>query len=106
MRLWLAPASASTSVALIARGDACPSRLRPSLCAPEGASALFPARPNSGRTAGQTIEAKPVFGQTQSIRGREVDGTDGTLSGTRKATTAFLKRRSRHRVGHNRPAPQ
>ena len=28
------------------------------------------------------------------------------LSGIRQATTAFRKRRRRHRVGHNRPAPQ
>src|SRR5712675_2908969 len=30
-----------------------------------------------GGCCGKTIEAKPVFGQTKSIRGREVDGADG-----------------------------
>jgi hypothetical protein len=30
-----------------------------------------------GGCCGKTIEAKPVFGQTQSIRGREVDGAGG-----------------------------
>src|SRR6266700_5323769 len=31
-----------------------------------------------GGCCGKTIEAKPVFGQTQSIRGREVGGAGGT----------------------------
>jgi len=30
-----------------------------------------------GGCCGKTIEAEPVFGQTQSIRGREVDGAGG-----------------------------
>jgi hypothetical protein len=32
-----------------------------------------------GGCCGKTIEAKPVFGQTQSIRGREVDGAGGNF---------------------------
>jgi hypothetical protein len=35
-----------------------------------------------GGCCGKTIEAEPIFGQTQSIRGREVDGADGIIWNT------------------------
>jgi hypothetical protein len=40
-------------------------------------SAARAAEKSCGGCCGKTIEAKPVFGQTQSIRGREVDGAGG-----------------------------
>src|SRR5712672_63400 len=43
-----------------------------------------------GGCCGKTIEAEPVFGQTQSIRGREVDGADGNyLEQDKQATPAL-----------------
>src|SRR6266478_2019972 len=60
-----------------------------------------------GGCCGKTIEAKPVFGQTQSIRGRRWTAQMEIIwNKTSKRPRRFRNRRRQHRVGHNRPAPQ
>src|SRR5712664_3822825 len=60
-----------------------------------------------GGGCGKTIEAKPVFGQTQSIRGRRWTAQMEIIwNKTGKRPQRFRNRRRQHRVGHNRPAPQ
>jgi hypothetical protein len=83
--------------------------------APDGCRRLFCfAMQSAARAAekagdgccGKTIEAKPVFGQTQSIRGRRWTAQMEIIwNKTCKRPRRFRKQRRQHRVGHNRPGP-